>query len=92
MANHPSAQKRARQNEVQRIRNRQNMSAMKTAIKKVQEAIVKKDTSAADKLFIEAQSVIAKTRRKGSIHANNMARRISRLCLAINKMKAAVKG
>lgn len=89
MAQHKSAQKRARQSETRRLRNRSNMSAMRTAIKKVTEAVAKKDFANIDALFTSAQSVIAKTKKKGAIHKNNMARRISRLAQFLNKAKSA---
>lgn len=89
MATHASAKKRARQTEKRRLRNRTNMSAMKTAIKKVTEAAEKKDFSNIEALLKSAQSTIAKTRKKGAIHKNNMARRISRLTLSVNKARAA---
>lgn len=91
MATHKSAAKRARQNVGRRARNRHNLSTMRTVTKKVREALEKKDLSQIDALFKEAQSVIAVTRRKGSIHANQAARRISRLALAINTAKGAGK-
>lgn len=87
MANHVSSEKRARQAEVRRLRNRSNMSAMKTAVKKVLDAVQKKDFSEMDALLRNAQSVIAKTRQKGTIHKNNMARRISRLNNFVNKAR-----
>lgn len=88
MAHHKSAQKRARQAETRRLRNRSNMSTMKTAIKKVTEAVAQKDFANVDALFIAAQSAIAKTKKKGSIHKNTMARRIGRLAAFLNKAKA----
>ena len=87
MATHKSAEKRARQTLVRNQRNRQAMSAMKTAIRKLREAIENKQLDALDALFRETQSVIAVTRRKGVIHANNMARRISRLSAQVKKAK-----
>lgn len=89
MANHVSSEKRARQTEVRRLRNRANMSTMKTAIKKVIEAVQKKDFSQMDELMRNAQSAIAKTRQKGTIHKNNMARRISRLTSYVNKARSS---
>ncbi len=89
MANHVSSEKRARQTEVRRLRNRANMSAMKTAVKKVLDAVQKKDFSEMSTLLRNAQSIIAKTRQKGSIHKNNMARRISRLNAFVNKARNA---
>lgn len=89
MANHVSSEKRARQTEVRRLRNRANMSSMKTAVKKVLEAVQKKDFSQMEALLSGAQSAIAKTRQKGTIHKNNMARRISRLNAFVNKARNA---
>lgn len=90
MATHKSAEKRARQNVVRNLRNRANLSAMRTAIKKVREAIEKKDLANIDALLREAQSVIGKTKKKGTIHANNAARKISRLAKAVSKAKGYV--
>lgn len=89
MATHPSAKKRARQNAKLRLKNRSNMSEMRSAIKTLRDAIEKKDVKALDKLFVETQSVIARSARKGAIPKNNASRRIGRLALAINKAKTA---
>jgi small subunit ribosomal protein S20 len=91
MANHKSAEKRIKQNEVRRVRNHSNLSTMKTAIKKVIEAMNKNDTANVGALFIEAESTIAKTKRKGAIHKNTMARKISRLASQVNKFKTTAK-
>ncbi len=91
MAYHKSSEKRARQDIKRNARNRTVMSEMKTAVTKVKEAIEKKDLSALDQLMRDAQSVIAKSRRKGVIHVNNMARRIGRLTKNVNKAKAEAK-
>jgi small subunit ribosomal protein S20 len=91
MATHKSAEKRARQTIVRNARNRQALSTMKTAIRKLREAIEAKQFDKLDTLFRETQSVIAVTRRKGVIHANNMARRISRLSAQVKKAKGETK-
>ena len=90
MATHKSAEKRARQTIVRNQRNRQVLSTMKTAIRKLRDAIEAKQLDKLDALFCETQSVIAVTRRKGVIHANNMARSISRLSAQVKKAKGAV--
>ena len=87
MATHKSAEKRARQTIVRNQRNRQTLSTMKTAIRKLREAIEAKQFDKLDALFSETQSVIAVTRRKGAIHTNNMARRISRLAAQVKKAR-----
>lgn len=89
MATHESSKKRARQDVKRNALNRSNMSTMRTAITKVKEAIVNKDLQNIDELMRQAQSVIAKTRRKGCIHVNNMARRIGRLTKAVSNAKVA---
>lgn len=87
MPNHLSAKKRVRQNDKRRMRNKANLTLMKTQIKKVQAAIEEKKHDTIDELLKVAQSTIARTRRKGAIHKNTMARRISRLTKAVNKSK-----
>lgn len=83
MANHKSALKRAKQNEVKRMRNKSTRSAMKTAIKKVQTA-KEEGTDNTVELLKQAQSVIAKASKKGVLHKNTAARKISRLTKHIN--------
>ncbi len=83
MANHKSAIKRAKQNEVKRLRNKSRNSAMKTAIKKVQAAKAEGAENTGD-LLQNAQSVIAKAAKKGIIHKNAAARKTSRLTRYVN--------
>ncbi len=83
MANHKSALKRAKQNEVKRIRNKATKSAMKTAVKKV---LAARDQEAENtpELLQHAQSVIAKASKKGILHKNTAARKISKLTKYVN--------
>jgi len=86
-----SARKRIRQSEKRRIRNKSNKSVMKTSVKKAEQAIKTGDSNV-ETLFREAVSTIYKTIRKGKIHRNNIARKISKLTLrfnAANKAKVA---
>mgnify|MGYP000620871956 FL=1 len=39
MANHKSAEKRDRQSKMRRLRNRMNKSAMKTAVRQIEDAL-----------------------------------------------------
>jgi small subunit ribosomal protein S20 len=91
MANHKSSEKRARQTEVRRARNRHNVSTMRTQVKEMMEAIEKKNLSALDALFVKTQSALAVAARKGAIHKNNMARKISRIAAMVKKAKAVSK-
>ncbi len=84
MANHKSAIKRAKQNEIKRLRNRSTRSAMKTAIKKVYVAKAEGSENAAE-ILRNAQSVIAKAAKKGILHKNTAARKTSRLTKFVNK-------
>lgn len=84
MANHKSAEKRARQSEERRLRNRARKSIMKTAVKKVQEAMAAKSVDTLPDVLKEAVSLIDKTASKGTIHPNNAARKISRLNRRVN--------
>ncbi len=81
---HPSAQKRARQAVKRKARNQHNISAMKTAIKKVRTAIVAKNKQTAETALKSAVSVIAKTSSKGGVHYKTASRYISRLTIAVN--------
>jgi small subunit ribosomal protein S20 len=90
MANHFSAKKRAIKSKKINARNRAYIASMKTAITKVKKAIQNKDIANIDTLFASAQSLIAKTRQKGRIHTNTMARKISKLCVAVKTAKGDV--
>ena len=83
MANHKSAKKRAKQNEVRRIRNKSTRSSMNTAVKKVHAATEEGAGNASD-LLNSAKSLIAKAAKKGVIHQNTAARKISRLTKSLN--------
>ena len=76
MANHKSAIKRAKQNEVHRLRNR----SIKSRVKSITKAI-----HAATAELKEAQSIIDKAASKGVLHKRAASRRKSRLARLINK-------
>jgi small subunit ribosomal protein S20 len=88
MANHKSAEKRDRQAKIRRLRNRMNKSAMKTAIRQVEEALTAGSEEQAKTALQVAIPVIYKTATKGSIHKKTAARRVSRLTKRVNKMQA----
>ena len=89
MANHKSAEKRNRQSQVRRLRNKINKSKMKTAIRKIDEAVVAGSADEAREALNKAIPVIAKTASKGTIHKKNASRKISRLTKRVNGMSAA---
>ena len=88
-ANHKSAEKRNRQSQVRRLRNKVNKSKMKTAIRKIDEAVVAGSADEAREALSKAIPVIAKTASKGTIHKKNASRKISRLTRRVNGMSAA---
>ncbi len=57
---------------------------MNTTIKKVQAAAQEEGNDNAQELFKAAQSSIAKAAKKGVIHKNTAARKISRLYKTLN--------
>ena len=81
---HASAQKRARQAVKSNARNASNVSALKTAMKKVRAAIAAKNKEAATTALKAAIPVIAKTATKKGVHPRTASRYISRLTLAVN--------
>jgi small subunit ribosomal protein S20 len=87
MANHKSAEKRDRQAKIRRLRNRMNKSAMKTAIRQVEEALIAGSEENAKAALQLAVPLIYKTATKGTIHKNTAARKVSRLTLRVNKMQ-----
>ena len=86
MANHKSALKRARQNEVRRLRNKSNRTRVKNAVKDVRLAVSGRESDAADTLK-NAMSIIDKAAKKGSIHSRTAARKISRLSKLVNTVQ-----
>jgi small subunit ribosomal protein S20 len=88
LANHKSALKRARQNEVRRVRNKGYKTRVKKAIKEVRTAIENNSAEQAQENFVKAVSIIQKTASKGIIHRNQASRKISRLARQINQISA----
>ncbi len=86
MANHKSAIKRDRQSKVRRMRNRINKSKMKSAVRRVEEALVAGSEDKAREALKVAVPIIQKTVTKGSIHSKTASRKISRLTRRVNRM------
>lgn len=79
MANHKSAEKRARQNTKRNEINRSNRSALRTSIKKLRTAVASNDKKASTDLLTPTISLIDKAVNKGILHRNTAARHKSRL-------------
>ena len=81
-----SAEKRLRQSLGRRMRNRKSKSSSKTAIRKFETAIEAKDKAAAVTHLAEVQKLLDTAAGKGILHKNMVARKKSRLALALNKL------
>ena len=86
MANIKSAKKRILVTETKTARNKSIKSKVKTAIKKVDAAVVAKDAVAAKEALKAAISEINKAATKGVYHKSTASRKISRLSIAVNKI------
>ena len=88
MANHKSAEKRARQtvrcNEV----NSHNRSRLRSQVKKLRAAIAEGNRAEAQSLLTATVSLIDRSIQKGVLHANAAARHKSRLTSSVNAMSA----
>ena len=89
MANTASAEKRNRQAQKRRARNVQVRTGVKSAVKKVREALATGDGTAAKTALAAAERTIGKASSKGVVHGNAASRRISRLASAVAKLGAA---
>ena len=87
MANHLSAQKRARQTERRTTRNRANTSSLRTQLRDMREAIAKGDKAAAEQVYRKTVSALDKAIQKGSLHENTASRYKSRLGKHVTEMK-----
>ncbi|MBQ6421540.1 MAG: 30S ribosomal protein S20 [Clostridia bacterium] len=87
MPNIKSAKKRVLVNKTKAARNKSNMSALRTAIKKANIAIT---VNAADKETVVKNAIVKidKAAAKGLIHKNNAARKKSKLVSNLNKSNA----
>jgi len=89
MANTAQAKKRARQNDKQRAHNASLRTQLRTAVKKVRNAIAAGDQEAAMKQMQASQSIIDRIADKKIVHKNAASRSKSKLVRAIKAMKAA---
>jgi len=86
VANHVSSLKRARQDLKKRALNRTQRSTMRTAIKKVENAIEAADKDAANVALKSAISLLDRAGGKALIHARQASRRVSRLNAHVRDM------
>jgi small subunit ribosomal protein S20 len=91
LANTASAEKRNRQTQKRRAQNVQVRSGVKSAVKKVREALTRADGGAAKQALLAAERALGKATSKGVLHRNAASRRISRLARAVARAAAPAK-
>ena len=88
MANHKSAVKRARQNELRRLRNKSVKTRIKKIVKDVRTSAKEKSGADMPAKISSVQSVMDKASKKGVIHKRTAARKVSRLTKLANSKSA----
>ncbi len=87
MPNIKSAKKRVKTDAKKRISNREDISSMRTAIKKTRNDIKNNDVKQAENNMKDAVKKIDKALKAGIIKKNKAARDKSKLMKAVNKIK-----
>ncbi|MDD5339360.1 MAG: 30S ribosomal protein S20 [Dehalococcoidales bacterium] len=86
-----SAQKAARAAGRRTVRNKSNRSQLKTEVARAEQLIAAGDAEAAKGAVATAVSSLDKAAQKKMVHANNAARRKSRLLNKVNQAAAKPK-
>ena len=86
MANTKSAKKAARQIVRRTAINKSRRSRMRTALRKVEEAIASGDRSAATAAMAAAEPAVIRAAQKGIVHRNAARRKVSRLAHSIARL------
>ncbi|GMV49855.1 MAG: 30S ribosomal protein S20 [Nitrospirae bacterium] len=86
---HKSTIRRARQSEKRRLRNRATLSAVRSVIRKVQDAIAAKKPDEAKTSLRQATAALSKAVTKGVLKQNTASRRVSRLTTRVNALTAS---
>lgn len=89
MANTSSAKKAVRKLARRTSVNRMRRSAMRTQLRKVEEAIASGDAAAAATALSATESVVMRSAQKGIIHKNTASRKVSRLTTRVKALSAA---
>jgi len=85
-----SAMKQLKKSLKRRMRNKSVKSACKTAIKRVFEAMERKDVESAKEALRHAVSLLDKAASKSVIHKNTASRKQSRLMKKFNQFLASI--
>jgi small subunit ribosomal protein S20 len=86
MAQHKSAEKRARQAEKRRARNRAVQSRTRGAVKRLRDAIAAGDAGAASERLRDAERALRKAASQGVVPKRRADRSVSRLAKAVGKI------
>jgi len=87
LANIKSQKKRVLTNAKATVRNKSVRSTVRTAVRKVHEAVAAGDKAQAAALMQAANRELDRAASKGVIHANQAANRKSGLATAVNRMQ-----
>lgn len=87
MASHDSAIKKHRQDEKNRLRNRQHFSRLRTQLKRMRKAIESGKADDSGAMLDETLSIVDRSAKLGVIHDNVAARTKSRLNIAVNRLR-----
>jgi small subunit ribosomal protein S20 len=88
LANTPSAEKRNRQTQRRRVRNLHVRTGVKSAVKKVREAVAQGDATQAKRALHQAARAIDRAASKGVLHRNAASRKIARLSRTVSHVGA----
>jgi small subunit ribosomal protein S20 len=86
MANTVSAKKAVRKIARKTAINRDRKSAMRTQIRRVDEAVAAGDQAAAEAALKEAQPLIMRAANRGIVHKNAASRKVSRLAKQVKAL------
>lgn len=86
MANTKSAKKATRRIARQTEINKSRRSAMRTEVRKVEEAIASGDATAAAAALRSAEPLLVRTAQKGVLHKRTASRKVSRLTARVSAM------
>jgi small subunit ribosomal protein S20 len=86
MANTSSAKKATRKIARRTEINKSRRTRMRTAVRKIEEAIASGDRSSALAALKQAEPELVRAAQKGVVHRNNASRKISRLTHQIAKL------
>ena len=84
MPNIKSAKKRMKQNEQNRKRNVARKTALKTAVRRVKDALANNDIENAKTFLKDAEAKLARAAGKKVLHKNAASRRIGRLAKRVS--------